>query len=272
MNLVIVTVVKDDIHGLIKTYQSILTQSVKVLWNVVTPFDYSETHQKSKELYEKGHLANLIEDNGSGVYSAMNQAIWSSVPQDWLWYLNAGDVFAASDSYKVVFEKLSYTSMRWAYGGHFLGSEDGQLLGELAAPMEFRISNQLFSKNFISHQATIFQVSLLQELGGFDPFFRIAADWDLISRASKVEPAMRINESLSVFFMGGLSTKSRQQSNLELLELRTRYLPKRYLPKSYMWFFYRCVRNTLVQSIEKRAPEMTNSIRRIRLRLRQNCG
>lgn len=272
MNLVIVTVVKNDLNGLIKTHQSILTQSVPVVWRVVTPFDHSETHQNSLELFEKGDLAKIIEDEGNGVYSAMNQAIRSSLQRDWIWFLNAGDEFATSHSYQMAFEKISVTSLRWAYGGHFLGSENGVRLGEIVAPMEFKVSNQLFSKNFISHQSTIFQASFLQELGGFDPFFHIAADWDLMSRASKVEPAMRIAESLSVFYMGGLSTRSRQQSNRELLELRARHLPKRYLPKSYLWFIYRSVRNIFVQSIERKAPKFTNSIRRIRLKLRHNGG
>jgi putative colanic acid biosynthesis glycosyltransferase len=272
MNLVIVTVVKNDLNGLIKTQQSILNQSVPVVWNVVTPFDHSETHQKSLELYGKGHLANIIEDEGNGVYSAMNQAIRASFPQDWLWFLNAGDEFAANNSYQIAFENVSVSYLRWAYGGHFLGSESGQRLGELAAPTEFKVSNQLFSKSFISHQATIFQASFLKELGGFNPVYRIASDWDLMSRASKVEPAMRIKESLSVFYMGGLSTRSRQQSNLELLELRMRHLPKRYLPKSYMWFFYRSFRNKFVQSIERKAPETINFIRRIRLKHRHNGG
>ena len=88
MNLVIVTVVKNDLNGQVKTHQSILNQPVKIFWNVVTPFDHSETHQKSLELYDKGHLANIVADDGHGVYRAMNQAIWSSTSEDWLWFLN----------------------------------------------------------------------------------------------------------------------------------------------------------------------------------------
>lgn len=266
MKLAIVTVVKDDLIGLIKTRDSILSQSSSVIWKIVTPFDHTETHFHAIELLERRVATLVLEDTGRGVYSAMNGAIHSSSPHEWLWFLNAGDELAGINSYQTVQTRISSCTSRWAYGGHYLGSQSGKILGEIAAPKDFKISNQLFAKKYVSHQATIFQNSLLQELRGFDRTFAIAADWDLMVRASKIEPPMRLNEPLCVFYMGGLSTRARQISNVELLQLRKSHLPVNYFFKSYIWFLYRFLRNKIVQSFEKIFPESLNFARKLRLR------
>ena len=272
MNLVVVTVVKSDLTGLKATEISILDQSLPVEWKIVTPFDNSETHQYSLKLLNEAKISELLEDEGRGVYSAMNKAIFRSSSQDWLWFINAGDQFASQDSYRIVSSALTFPTSRWVYGGHFLGSESRKILGEFKSPKEFKITNQLFAKKYISHQATVFQSSLLWQLSGFDPRFKIAADWDLMTRASQIETPMRINDSLCIFYMGGISTKTRQESNSELLLIRNEHFPKYLLLKSYSWYVYRLFRNFFVQSIEENLPEFANRIRKIRIHARDRFG
>ena len=269
MDLLVVTAVKNDLRGLLETHKSILDQSIDPHWVIVTPFDFSETHRACLEFLKLGQVNRLIQDDGHGVYSAMNKAIFESEGGDWIWFLNAGDEFAARNSYEILKSKIAKIESRWLYGGHFLGSESRKILGEFKSPRAFKISNQLFARKYISHQATIFQVGFLQELNGFDLRYRIAADWDLMCRASKVELPGRVNIPLCIFYMGGLSTKSRQKSNIELLQIRSIYLPKKYLIKSYYWFSYRFLRNFFVQSIEEKFPELTNFIRKVRIRAKR---
>jgi GT2 family glycosyltransferase len=270
MNLTIVTVVKDDITALKKTRDSILRQSGAVIWKIVTPFNHTETHTLAVELFEEGVATQLLEDAGLGVYGAMNVAIYSSAPLDWIWFLNAGDELAAIDSYQNVLNRITSSTSRWAYGGHFLGSKSGETLGEVSSPAEFKASNQLFAKKYISHQATVFETSLLQQLEGFDLSFVIASDWDLMVRASKIEKPTRIKESLCVFYMGGLSTNARQKSNFELLELRKRHLPRNFFLKSIIWFLFRFFRNMLVHSFERIAPSRVNFVRKVRLKYKKS--
>ena len=156
----------------------------------------------------------------------------------------------------------------WIYGGHFLGSDKGNILGELKAPSEFKAANQLFAKKFISHQSTIFHAKFLQELGGFNLELRVAADWELMVRASSLDAGLPIGKTISIFYLGGMSTKSRQIANFELLQLRKKYLGRQVFLRSYSFFLYRFFRNYLVLILENTVPNIANFIRKLRFNLR----
>jgi hypothetical protein len=268
MSVKVVTVVKNDLKGLMRTKDSIITQSVKVDWDIITPEDKSPTFGYAADLKKSGLVQNLLRDNGSGIYAAMNMAIQQSHSEDWLWFINAGDTFVDQNSYFKVLSFVQNTKNKWLYGGFFLGSQIGNVLGERHAPNEFKISNQLFARGYVSHQSTIFKVQFLQELNGFRADLEIAADWDLMCRASKLDPGHRLPESLSVFYLGGLSTLSRKLGNAELLQLRKEYMPGRNQVYSYAWFYYREIRNALLVKFEKRLPIALNFFRSTRLVLK----
>jgi hypothetical protein len=268
MILKVITVVKDDLPGLKRTQQSVLDQSKKVSWTLVTPNDGSATFQYIQELRNSGIVDEIILDTHQGIYSAMNQAIALSRDEEWLWFLNAGDEFANDNTYELVDKCAHVSSNLWMYGGHFLGSQAGRILGEMKTPHKFKPSNQLFAKKYISHQSTIFYAKFLQDLGGFNCKLKIAADWDLMVRAWAVDSGQRIPESLSVFYMGGLSTASRQSGNVELFRIRKIHLGPNYVIKNYWWFGYRVLRNYFVQSVEENLPNFANSARKVRLRVK----
>jgi hypothetical protein len=271
MILKVITVVKDDLPGLKRTQESVLDQSKKVSWTLVTPNDGSATFQYIQELRNSGIVDEVILDTHQGIYAAMNQAIASSRDEEWLWFLNAGDEFANVNTYELVDKYAQNSSNLWIYGGHFLGSNTGKILGEVKTPQKFKPSNQLFAKKYISHQSTIFSGKILQNLGGFNGDLKIAADWDLMVRASELDPGLRIPESLSIFYMGGLSTASRQIGNIELFRIRKIHLGTKFAIKNYWWFGYRLLRNYFVQSVEEKLPNFANSVRKIRL-LVKNIG
>lgn len=267
-SLVIVTVVKNDLFGLKRTELSVRSQSKSVNWVIVTPKDNSETWSYVQKLHRMNLVTEILQDVGGGVYVAMNIAIAHLPASDWVWFLNAGDEFATSHSYTEIHSVIEETKFDWIYGGHFLGSESGEILGEVPAPAKFDASNQLFARRYVSHQSVIFKNSLLRELDGFETRLKIAADWDLFVRANRVGNPDRVPQPISVFYMGGLSTAARQLGNSELWALRSEHLSVKYFPKSLIWFGYRNMRNKFVQSIELRNPKLANLIRKIRLGLK----
>jgi hypothetical protein len=264
-----VTVVKSDLQGLQRTEASIRAQSLRLKWLVITPMDSSTTYQYVSKLRIEGLITNFIPDEGNGIYPAMNLAVKESKETDWLWFLNAGDEFAHEKSGEVVMKYIKDSQSKWLFGGNKLGSNEGEILGENSSPRFFDPRNQLFSRKYVSHQSTIFRNDFLKDLGGFREDLKIAADWDLMVRASKIDPGQRIPDVISIFYMGGSSTIHRRTGNHELLSLRKEHLTKRYSIKNYAWFCYREVRNLIVQSIESKLPRSSNNLRRIRLRLRR---
>lgn len=269
MKVNVITVVKEDLVGLKRTTKSLMEQTIPVNWIIVTPSNDSPTVEYVKELVALGLVKECFTDNGLGVYHAMNQAVSSSDQKDWIWFINAGDEFATIDSYERVAKEIDSTRSKWLYGGHYLGSAQGKILGELPTPKVFKPSNQLFAKKYISHQSTIFNAGFLQTLGGFDTKLKIAADWDLMVRAWNIDPGQRLDFVISKFYMGGLSTGARQIANQELLRIRKIHLSKEFLIKSYVWFFYRVLRNSVVLKVEENFPKAANLIRKHRIRLKR---
>ena len=261
MSLIVVTVVKNDLDGLKRTQNSVTLQSSKVKWKIVTPFDQSPTHHHAQRLLEDGLILELTEDEGSGVYGAMNQSVFSSLPQEWIWFLNAGDEFGTKDSYQQVVNKIEKPTSRWLYGGYFVATKIGEIIGEREPVREFSATKHLFGIDSICHQATIMQASLMQELNGFDRQYTIAADWDLIVRASFLESPMIINEPICIFYLGGLSTTSRNKGNFELLRVRSQLLPAEFRYQNYKWFITKLVRHFIVMKLENITPKLVNSLR-----------
>ena len=268
----VVTVVKDDFAGLLKTEQSIKSQSKSVTWFIVTPNNASEIISHCQKLLENGLVSKIISGSGSGVYNAMNTAVWNVTSLDWIWFLNAGDEFSDINSYSNILKVVKSTKSNWIFGGNFLGSKDGKILGLNTAPKKFVVSNQLFARKYICHQSTIFNAGFLQHLGGFRTQYQIAADWDLMVRASKVGSPERLNIPISVFYMGGISTMNRELGNKELLNLRQEHLSPVFAPLSYFWYGYRKIRNVLVGSLEGVIPSTLNWVRSLRLLMKHNLS
>lgn len=268
LTLKVVTVVKDDLSGLKRTEKSVNGQSKKVAWTLITPDDGSATYQYAQFLKNSKIASDVLLDKHNGVYPAMNQVIDITNGEDWLWFLNAGDELAATNTYQLVDAFAQVSPNNWIFGGYFLGSEVGSILGEIKTPQAFKISNQLFTRKHVCHQATIFQAKLLQELGGFDLSYKIAADYDLMARASKLDPGASIDATIAVFYLGGISSKAKQTANAELLQLRKKHLGRRFVAKNYFFFFYRLFRNYLLLEVEKKSPNLVNIIRKVKFRFR----
>lgn len=268
MTLQVITVVKDNLPGLLLTERSILGQSSRVSWILVTPNDGSPTFHHAQLLSYRQIVYEVILDKQHGIYAAMNQAIASAKSEDWLWFLNAGDEFAYANTYQLMNQCAQKSINNWLYGGYFLGSQSGNILGEFKAPKNFKASNQLFAKEHISHQSTIFRAKFLKDLDGFNTKLQIAADWDLMVRASKLDPGISIGETVSIFYLGGMSTKARQIGNVELLQLRKKYLGRRLILRNYSFFFYRFLRNYFILKLESIVPDIVNSIRKLKFKYR----
>lgn len=269
MSLILVTVVKNDFDNLGVTAASIQAQSTEVDWLIVTPFDGSRTFAYCQELKKRHFVKDVIKDNGGGIYPAMNLALSIVSKDDWVWFLNAGDVFPDRNTYSSICTLIAKNRSKWIYGSHTLATVDGKILGDWVAPKKFQIEKQLFAEEHISHQATVFKNELLLDLGGFNTKYEVAADWDLIARASKIDAGERVAQSLCIFRLGGFSSVNRQKGNRELFMIRLEHLQKRYLVKSVIWFCYRGIRNQLVLMAENSFPNLTDSLRRSKSHLRK---
>jgi hypothetical protein len=221
--IAIITVVKEDLYGLQKTRFSIESQSYSSYIHIIVHGGGdSETLLYLKSLSTKNTL--FVSEPDSGIYNAMNKGWELAPPGSFLYFLNAGDIFAEKNSLEVASETLRRNrDALWGCTTH----EEVEVSGDnwvckLVSPPS--VSNQLHAFGYRSHQAVIMRKDLLSHLHGFDESLQIAADWDLIVRALIEFTPCIWKTPLGKFELGGESTIRIQQAHKELKLLRRRYL------------------------------------------------
>ena len=269
ISLTIVTIVKEDSVGLSVTAKSIEMQSTQPNWLVVCPNTENETTILAYQKLKSGVVTRVEHDSGAGIYIAMNYAISLVSQNQWILFLNAGDSFQNENVCEQILLSLKDWQGKWAFGGHTKSNIQGEVLGSSIPNSPFSITRQLFAKDFVSHQAFICKVEELRAVGGFDDRYKVAADWDLMVRVALRSEGKVLPYLICIFRLGGFSTKMRHRSNIELLSLRFKYLPKSMRVLSLGWFMLRVLRNQVLIIAESIAPKLLNRMRRRKYRSKQ---
>lgn len=219
----IVTVVKDDLVGLKKTRQSLENQNYKKWRHIVIDGDSGQETQRFLKSLPTVNTFYISEPD-SGIYEAMNKAWKFADPRSFVFYLNAADVFADSNSLleaSIAMRRYSFAS--WGCTTHEEIQDDGDgWVCKLVSPPS--VANQLFAFGYRSHQAVVMKAEFIAKLGGFDESYKIAADWDLIVRAMLAAKPTTWSHPLAVFQLGGLSQANMVRAHQELRELRRIHL------------------------------------------------
>lgn len=270
MLLTINIVVKDDPKGLSDTLNSLKVLPHNVEICIVTPFNSTETFHSAVYFAKSNLRTRVIQDEGIGIYQAMNIAIAENDSSRWIWFLNAGDTLTSIDALENLLDQLINIdpNTMWVYCGYTLCESSGEAIEKRRAPTVFSIKNQLFARDFVSHQALIARLDLLKKIGGFNTEYRIAADWELICKMSVQSCPQSLEIDLVNFKLGGFSSRHRNLGNLELLKIRSEMLPWHIQPNSYLWFLYRLFRNKILQFVEVRLPDIPRRVRRSRAAIR----
>ena len=167
----IVTVVRNDVVGTIKTMQSIFGQTFADYEVIVQ--DGNSTDGTSEVLRSFGTwIDSLVVEKDAGIYDAMNRAL-ARCSGDWILFLNAADYFVDDR----VLEKVACRVRPGSdiFVGVPIRDEDG-------LPHVYRPRDQFWIGSINDHQATFVRRELAQRLR-FDTSFRIAGDLDFFLRA-----------------------------------------------------------------------------------------
>lgn len=221
----IVTVVKDDLFGLKKSRASLELQAFKNWTHIIV--DGGSSRATINYLKSLSNINTIfISEPDSGIYNAMNKAWKLAHPESYVFYLNARDTFAGKKSLYEAAKSLKVEDYPvWGCSTHEEIQEDGSgWVCKLVSPPS--IPNQLFAFGYRSHQAVLMKSNFIDELGGFNENFKIAADWELIVKALEAaEPAVW-NHPLGLFELGGMSQDNLLLAHLELKQIRKEFLPQ----------------------------------------------
>ncbi len=241
MFLSIVTVVKDDLVGLQETRDSIEKQDWDGWEHVIVYAPSNDGSDDFAQALQDGRTAAIREEQ-HGIFSAMNLGLEAAQGR-YVQFLNSGDVLYAPDSLSRV--RASLTSELWGVGDFVIRA--GSDARHFPAPC---VSNPMDIARFrvrMCHPATIFDRMLLRNLGGYDTNVTIAADFDLMLRASLVTYPVPIAGTVAEFRRGGVSSQRPLASLHQANRVRRRVLGMEggSRARDYAWSGYRIMRATL---------------------------
>jgi len=219
--LSIVTVVKDDPAGLQRTRGSLARQDLEgVQWIVL---DGSEDRAVIESMARlEGAVVVYEWAAPEGVYAAMNAAL-SLATGDYVWFVNAGDEVAGTETVPAIHEALRHEPL-WLIGQVAFLDEDGRRT--VPSPFDFHEEKRHFFARgrFAPHQGTITQTQWLRERRGFDTTYMIAADYRASLLLAQEADPLVLNAVVAEFRTGGLSAQLWSRSVSEFHRARREVL------------------------------------------------
>ena len=232
--LTVVTVTKDDPDGLRRTLRSLQVQDHTGVECLI--IDSSGDRAYVVELArEYGDFARVIWVEPSGIYSAMNSGL-RDASGEFVYFLNGGDELASDDVLAHIRSRVTVGTVDWAYGAIEIVHTDGSRI--VTPPWDFANEREhAFSRgHFPAHQGTVVRTEVLRRVGGFDPSFRIAADYATFLRLAQVGPPVELDVTVAQFHEGGVSTTQWARSLREFHRARLEILhPTGELARRERW-------------------------------------
>jgi len=236
MKLSIITINFNNREGLIKTADSVLSQSFRDFeWILI---DGGSSDGSAVVIAD---LANNTEANVSfwcsepdnGIYNAMNKGI-RKANGEYVLFLNSGDFLVDCDVLGKVFlysfnEDVVFGDQLWDYGDE---------LYTLNSPDEVTLKTFIFSN--IQHSGvSLIKRALFDTYGYYDESLKIVSDWKWFLHAIGLghASAKHIDIVMSVFDMGGISVRNKDLSDKEKEMIIQQTLPPKLLIdyKRYDW-------------------------------------
>jgi glycosyltransferase involved in cell wall biosynthesis len=218
IKLEIITIVKDDVIAFERTQKSIVAQNSKDFsWLVV---DGSSSNDIRRNLNPSAcKRVRYIFRNPKGIYNAMNEGIAFS-EGIWVWYLNAGDVLANSESIDIVSKVIANNPNASAFGFTVHHVDASGYLWDTSVPHISTIKGTGFLCAHINHQGFIARREEILKFGKFDENLAFVADSKLMDSFAHHRKIICIDKHIVNFIVGGHSNQNFSEVFNELGEIR----------------------------------------------------
>jgi glycosyltransferase involved in cell wall biosynthesis len=227
--ITIITVVKDNLEGLRATAASISRQkSNNFEWLVVDGFSIDGTFEFAETLLVNSHFS-LIRARPLGIYNAMNLGL-NIAKGDWIWHLNAGDVFLENN----LIHEIQKTAAE--HSGLSVIATSVVYLSHLG--YAFSISSPKFvpkpswNEARFHHQGVILHRATAIDCGGYDEKLALASDGRLLDEMIRRSNYVILPLLTVGFEMGGASSQNFRKTLEEISSYRDyshRFGPKLHL-------------------------------------------
>lgn len=186
-----------------RAVSSALDQAFTALEVIVIDGQSSDdTLRVVQQMKSRDARVSLISDRDSGVFDAMNKGI-ENAKGDWLLFLGADDYLIDEKILTTISHIFrTHPKTKFVYGDVVMSSGKVQ-----------RYPNYSFLKlveKSICHQAIVYHRSLFDS-GGYDPKYKVCADWDFNLKVFRKENhPVYVGQPLAYFSLNGISRNWRQ--------------------------------------------------------------
>lgn len=221
MKLTIITICRNDIEGLKRTFQSIIEQTVrkKFEWIIV---DGASTDSTPEYLHSHNNeIDNWISEPDNGIYNAMNKGVLLA-KSEYVLFLNSGDTLYNNNVIEAVMPSLDGTSI--ISGGM-------ECEGHITVPVSpDNLTFAVFYKDSICHPATFIKRQLLLDYP-YDETLKIVSDWKfwIETLILKNETYNSIPTVISHFEIDGISCSNLELTQSERDKVLHELIPKRII-------------------------------------------
>ena len=157
-----------------------------------------------------------------GISLAMNEGLRLATG-DIVAHLHSDDYYLHGGVLRTVADRMRASGAQWLIG-RWMEDRDGQVLPESYIVPHYSYK-RLLKSNFIPHVATFVSKALFDRVGGFDPQYKYAMDYDMWLRLGAVAEPVQIDDHLPVFrsHAGSLSTANEMATLAEDFKVRMKY-------------------------------------------------
>ena len=222
MKLSVITINYNNLAGLQKTAQSVISQVYDDFEYIIV--DGGSTDGSSELLISlqenalmRGLVCKYVSETDRGIYHAMNKGI-AMASGDYLHFLNSGDWLLSNDVYKSIFSDLT-EDVPILYGNMLKVLANGRRVLDKEV---LNLSFHTFYRGSLNQPVYFHSKELFQKYCVFDESFRIVADWKWYFQVVLVEktPLTYKNVDVALFDMNGISSINKSLDAME----RSRYL------------------------------------------------
>jgi putative colanic acid biosynthesis glycosyltransferase len=192
---VVVTIVRNDFAGLVKTKNSLFRQTFSdFTWVII---DGASTDGGAEYVLSlKQERVIVVSEPDGGIYDAMNKGL-KLAEGEYVVFMNAGDCFANDENLDIIF--------RLGQGFDFVyGDSLEDVNGDVKYKKSRGIEN-LKKGMFGCHQSMYYRVSIAKKIG-FSSCYKIAGDYDFTARfLLSSKKYFKVDGPLAIFDMSGVS-------------------------------------------------------------------
>jgi glycosyltransferase involved in cell wall biosynthesis len=201
-SLTIITVIKDDLPGFLRTAESVASQiNQEFEWLII---DGSNPPLDSKVLepFSLKCDVKIIVSKPLGIYNAMNRGI-NEASNEWLWFLNGGDILLGNSAVKTAMSCIDNVQREVLIASPVLHLSKSGFVFSLTIP-HCRLIDGYKVADF-HHQGVLVQKMAAISIGSFDEELKFAADGKFLDAIIQDYQFSITPIPLAGFYLGGRS-------------------------------------------------------------------